>query len=122
MKTNVYDYRKAIRHDIREWVAENYSMESLRPQLAFYWDETLDKLESQMRPAITGNDNGSYTCNRWQAEENLCHNLDLLAFASRDFDIIPDLNNPEACDVLIREYEWAFVFAAVMNDIKICGL
>lgn len=122
MKTNVYDYRKAIRHDIREWVAENYSMESLRPQLAFYWDETLDKLESQMRPAITGNDCGSYTCNAWQAEEFLNHNLVLLEEASRDFDIQPDLSNPEGCDVLIREHVFDFVFAAVMDEIKYRGL
>ena len=117
-----YDYRKAISHDIREWVSENCMLDALRPQLAFYWDETLDKLESQMRSAITGSDIGSYTCNRWQAEENLCHNMDLLEAACRDFDVIPDLNNPEACDVLIREYEWVFVFAGEMDDIKICGL
>jgi len=52
----IYNYREAISHDIREWVKENYSLESLRPQLTFYWEETLDKLEAQMRSAITGND------------------------------------------------------------------
>lgn len=118
----MYDYREALKADIREWVSENCMLDALRPQLTFYWNETLDKLESQMRAQVTGSDIGSYTCNRWQAEENLCHNLDLLEEASRDFDIQPDLSNPEACDVLIREYEWVFVFASVMNDIKICGL
>lgn len=122
MKTNVYDYREAIRHDIKEWVKENYSLDSLRPQLSFYWDETLDKLESQMRSAITGNDCGSYTCNAWQAEEFLSHNLGLLEEASRDYGIQPDLSNPELCDVLIREHVFNFVFASVMNDIKIRGL
>ena len=124
MKTNVnvYDYREALKADIREWVSENYSLDALRPQLTFYWEETLDKLESQMRAQVTGSDIGSYTCDAWQAEENLYHNLSLLEEASRDFDIQPGLSNPEACDVLIREYEWVFVFAAVMNDIKICGL
>lgn len=117
-----YDYREAIRNDIKEWVKENYSMDALRPQLAYDWDGTLDKLESQMRSAITGNDCGSYTCNAWQAEEFLCHNLDTLEAACRDFDVIPDLSNPEACDVLIREYEWVFVFASTMDEIKICGL
>lgn len=117
-----YDYREAIRLDIREWVKENYSLDALRPQLAYDWEGTLEKLESQMRSAVTGSDCGSYTCNAWQAEENLCHNLDTLAAASRDFDVIPDLSNPEACDVLIREYEWVFVFAAVMDEIKFCGL
>lgn len=101
---------------------KNYSIDALRPQLAFYWDETLDKLESQMRAQVTGSDIGSYTCDAWQAEENLYHNLSLLEEASRDFDIQPDLSNPEACDVLIREYEWVFVFASVMDEIKFRGL
>lgn len=122
MKTNVYDYREAVKADIREWVSENYGPDSLRPQLAFYWDETLDKLESQMRAHVTGNDCGSYTCNAWQAEEFLCHNLALLEEASRDYGIQPDLSSPELCDVLIREHVFDFVFATVMNDIKIRGL
>jgi hypothetical protein len=122
MKTNVYDYREALKDDIREWVSENYSLDALRPQLAFYWDEMLDKLESQMRAQVTGSDIGSYTCDAWQAEENLYHNLSLLEEASRDFDIQPDLSNPEACDVLIREHEFDFVFASVMDEIKFRGL
>lgn len=122
MKTNVYDYREALKDDIRVWVSENYSLDALRPQLAYDWEGTLAELESQMRAQVTGSDIGSYTCDAWQAEENLYHNLSLLEEASRDFDIQPDLSNPEACDVLIREYEWGFVFASVMNDIKLRGL
>lgn len=117
-----YNYREALKADIREWVKENYMLESLRPQLAYDWDGTLEKLESQMRHAITGNDIGSYNSNCWQAEEFLCHNLDLLAEASRDFGMIPDLNDPESCDVIIREYEFDFVFASVMDEIKYRGL
>ena len=83
----MYDYREAVKADIREWVSENCMLDALRPQLAYDWEGTLDKLESQMRSAITGNDCGSYTCNAWQAEEFLNHNLVLLEEASRDFDI-----------------------------------
>mgnify|MGYP004691180853 FL=1 len=117
-----YDYRESIRHDIREWVSENYSLDALRPQLAYDWEGTLDKLESQMRAQVTGSDCGSYTCNRWQAEEFLCHNLDLLEAECRDCGVVPDLSNPEACDVLIREHEFDFVFASVMDEIKFRGL
>lgn len=39
--------------------------------------------------SVTGNASGSYTFSTWQAEENLCHNMDLLK---------------EACDVTIRCY------------------
>ncbi len=117
-----YDYREALKDDIRVWVSENYSIDALRPQLAYDWDGTLAKLESQMRAQVTGSDIGSYTCDAWQAEENLYHDLSLLEEASRNFDIQPDLSNPEACDVLIREYEWGFVFASVMDEIKFRGL
>lgn len=122
METKVYDYRAAIRHDIKEWIAENCMLDALRPQLAYDWNGTLEKLENQMRAQITGRDCWSHTRNRWQAEENLCHNLDLLEAACRDYDVVPDLNNPQACDVLIREYEWGFVFASVMDEIKFRGL
>lgn len=118
----MYDYREAVKADIREWVSENCMLDALRPQLAYDWNGTLDKLESQMRSAITGNDCGSYTCKAWQAEEFLSHNLGLLEEASRDFDIQPDLSNPEGCDVLIREYTFDFVFASVMDEIKYRGL
>lgn len=122
METKVYDYRAAIRHDIKEWIAENCMLDALRPQLAYDWNGTLEKLENQMRARITGRDCWSHTSNRWQAEENLCHNLDLLEAACRDYDVVPNLNDPQACDVLIREYEWRFVFAAVMDDIRFRGL
>ena len=122
METKVYDYRAAIRHDIKEWIAENCMLDALRPQLAYDWNGTLEKLENQMRAQITGRDCWSHTSNRWQAEENLCHNLDLLEAACRDYDVVPDLNNPQACDVLIREHEWGFVFASVMDEIEFRGL
>lgn len=31
---------------------------------------------------VTGNGSGSYTCDAYEAEENLCHNLDLLKDAA----------------------------------------
>lgn len=54
--------------------------------------------------SVTGNASGSYTFNAWQAEENLCHNMDLLEEACEEFDCKPKLDNAEWCDVTIRCY------------------
>lgn len=57
--------------------------------------------------SVTGNASGSYTFSTWQAEENLCHNMDLLKEACDEFgenasDLIE--KGAEACDVTIRCY------------------
>lgn len=51
---------------------------------------------------MTGNASGSYTFSTWEAEENICHNLDLLA---------------EACDVTIRCYLLGQAIAEALEEI-----
>jgi hypothetical protein len=56
---------------------------------------------------VTGNASGSYTFNTYEAEENICHNLDLLEEALDEFGsghgYLLD-NGAEAADVTIRCY------------------
>lgn len=57
--------------------------------------------------SVTGNGSGSYTFNTYTAEENLCHNHDLLEEACDEFgqDIGQALKEgAEFCDVTIRCY------------------
>lgn len=57
--------------------------------------------------SVTGNASGSYTFNTYTAEENLCHNYDLLEQACDEFgqDIGQALKEgAEFCDVTIRCY------------------
>lgn len=55
---------------------------------------------------ITGASSGSYDCNSWKAEENLCHNLELLKDVCNDWglDFGTEISNVEGADVLIRQY------------------
>nr|DAP38435.1 MAG TPA: hypothetical protein [Caudoviricetes sp.] len=89
-----YNYLEAVKNDVKEYMEENNITEVTEDLYDILIDED----------SITGNMSGSYTLNRWQAEENLCHNMDLLKQACDMLGSTPDLNNPEACDVTIRCY------------------
>lgn len=56
--------------------------------------------------SVTGNGSGSYTFNTWEAEEYLCHNIDLLQEARAEFgdERDPLEQGAEALDVTIRCY------------------
>lgn len=101
-----YNYRKAVKADIREWLEENFNMDELKEELKDDFDGVMHDLYDTLldEDSITGNASGSYSCNYWQAEENLCHNLDLLDEAYSYYGGSPALNNPEFCDVTIRCY------------------
>ncbi|MCM1222865.1 MAG: hypothetical protein NC548_51245 [Lachnospiraceae bacterium] len=65
--------------------------------------------------SVTGNGSGSYTFNAWSAEENLCHNLDLLVQVFDEWGTdngIHELDSPESCDVAIR----CFLLSDAINE------
>ena len=66
--------------------------------------------------SVTGNGSGSYTFSIWEAEENLCHNWDLLKKAVSDNNINPIKVGPKYCDIIIRCYLLAGALTAVLND------
>ncbi len=70
---------------------------------------------------VTGNGSGSYTFNRYQAEEYICHNLNLLGEALDDFggsaaDILKD--GAEAADVTIRCYVLNAAISKALDDLE----
>ena len=99
-----YDYKEHVSEDVRDYISKHYTRKELK-ELAEDLDELGEKLYDEMWTAdsVTGKRSGSYTCNTWQAEENLCHNLDLIQEVARDFGYL-DLSSPESCDVSIRCY------------------
>ena len=111
-----YDYRENVLKDVRKYISNNYSREELK-ELADDLDELEDKLDYEMWTAdsVTGNGSGSYTFNAWQAEENLCHNLDLIQEVGREFGEL-DLTSPESCDVSIRCYLLRECINEVLNE------
>lgn len=99
-----YDYLTAVTADVTDYI--NNEINLCEYETA---DELKDELNERLfvNDSVTGNASGSYTFSTWQAEENLCHNLDLLGEALTEFGCDPDYmakNGAEACDVTIRCY------------------
>lgn len=99
-----YDYRAQVKSDIEDYIKDSVDMSKYDSR-----EEMEEDLNEKLwlADSVTGNASGSYTCNRWEAEENLCHNLDLLedacnSFGDEGFNILK--KGPEAADVTIRLY------------------
>lgn len=100
---DIYDYEKAVAADVKDWISDH----------EFDLSKDKDTLEREIYDLIkdddevTGNASGSYTFSDWQAQENLCHNVDLALKAIAEFgydsDSLSDLG-AEGIDVLIRCY------------------
>ena len=77
----IYDYREAVKNDIREYLAEHLDENEV------ITDDMRMELHDEMFTAdsVTGNGSGSYTFNAYEAECNVSHNLDLLGEALDEF-------------------------------------
>ena len=116
-----YDYRSAICEDIREYIKENEIVvtNNKREELE---EELHDKL--WLCDSVTGNASGSYTFNSWQAEEYLCHNLNLLAEAIDDFGADAGtykdcMESAETADVTIRCYLFRECLSSVLDELEV---
>ena len=63
------DYKEETRENIKEYIRENYDKEDLE----YVGDRFIDKLRDAlfMADSVTGNASGSYTCNAYEAEQNV---------------------------------------------------
>lgn len=105
-----YDYRKAVENDVREYLEERGVSTRLgESELDAMYDEMM------LSDSVTGNGSGSYTFNAWTAEENLCHNLDLLHEVMGSGSVKWDA--PEGNDVMIRCYLLRGVLEDVNNSL-----
>lgn len=102
-----YDYLVHETQDVLDYIDENISLKD--------WNGRRDELEERLNDelwaedSVTGNGSGSYTFSNFDAEENICHNMDLLQEAYGEF--CPDKpvsefleEGAEAADVTIRCY------------------
>lgn len=111
-----YCYLDQIESDVCTFITDHFDdIKALDP------DERADYIHEQcwIDDGVTGNASGSYTFNAWEAEENLCHNFDLLEEAACEFgDSIERLveKGPEICDVTIRCYLLGQAIANVIDD------
>lgn len=96
-----YDYRENVKNDLVSFINDN--LDTLkdfdRAQAEEWVNETAWTADS-----VTGNGSGSYTFDTWQAEENICHNMDLYREALEEFGGEPEYDEAEKVDVTIRCY------------------
>ena len=113
-----YDYLQAVIDDVKQYIVDN--------EITVTTDNR-DEIEKQLNEdlftvdSVTGNASGSYTFSEWQAEENLCHNMDLLADALSEFGSTFDYleKGAEACDVTIRCYLLGQAISTVLDEIVV---
>lgn len=126
-----YNYQEAIRNDIKEAINfgdYDYKIDEVKNDM-LQQDYTEDEYNEALYEAlydemwiddsITGNGSGSYTFNRWQAEENLCHNMELYKEACREFGADPKLKEAEYMDVTIRCYLLSGALQEVIEEMEI---
>ena len=109
-----YNYLEAVKEDVLNYIEEN-EIKVTESNKDDIYNDLYDDLF--VHDSVTGNASGSYTFNAWQAEENLCHNFDLLQEAYEEFGSSPDLSSPESCDVSIRCYLLGQAITEVLDEI-----
>lgn len=113
-----YDYLEVVTNDTKEAILENLERWNFsdRDEL-----EEIANDELWTNDGVTGNGSGSYTFNAWNAEENLCHNMDELEEACNEFgqDIGEAVKQgAEYCDVTIRCYLLSQAISAAINELE----
>ena len=113
-----YDYYENVLADVKEFISER-GIESVTEENK---DDLYEELYDDMfvSDSVTGNASGSYTFNTWKAEENLCHNMDLLKEALEEFGCGIDYleRGAEACDVTIRCYLLSQCLSKALDEME----
>lgn len=113
-----YNYLETVKEDIKSYINDNeikvYS--SNREEI----EQTLND-DLWVEDSVTGNASGSYTFNAWQAEENICHNWELLAEAMEEFGYSNENvidKGAEWADVTIRCYLLGQAITEVLDEVE----
>lgn len=124
----MYDYKDAMREDIINHFAWEYSVAELLEQLddpERFKEQLTDDL--WIDDSITGNASGSYFCNSWKSLEAVTGNMDLLGYMVCEWDIDAKTigekfidGDWEWFDVSIRCYLLGEVVAELVDDLCQC--
>ena len=117
-----YNYFEAVKEDVKNYIENDIDINEALSEAGDV-DALIETLNNDLwvNDSVTGNASGSYTFNTWQAEENLCHNMDLLQEALQEFGCGIEYleRGAEACDVTIRCY---LLYGAISEVIEELGL
>ena len=114
----MYDYREEVKNDVLDYIKNEVDFndfEDLEELGEFLNDELFTN------DSVTGNASGSYTFSTYDAEENICHNLELLGEALEAFGSSPAYlkeKGAEGADVIIRCYLLDECIAEALEEIK----
>lgn len=115
-----YDYHEAVYNDVVNYIRENVNFADYDNM-----DDLAEALNDRLWTcdSVTGNASGSYTFSAWEAQENICHNLDLLDEAVHEYGGAADLGEAiiqgaETCDVIIRCYLLPGAIAEALEDME----
>ena len=118
MKTTTeYNYLEAVTADVLDYIREEIDLAEWKGRI---W-ELSERLNYELWicDSVTGNASGSYYCNRYKAEEALCHNWDELAEALEEFgcsDVNPFEKGAEWCDVTLRCYYLPLAISEALKE------
>lgn len=117
-----YNYYEAVKEDVKNYIENEIDINEALEEAGSV-EALIEKLNDDLwiDDSVTGNGSGSYTFNTYQAEENLCHNMDLLKEALEEFGCgIEHLaKGAEACDVTIRCYLLYSAITEVVEELNI---
>lgn len=121
-----YDYQYRIKVDIEDYLFENMEREEIYKRYKEDPDELRDWLNEQcwVADSVTGNASGSYTFNRYQAEEYVKDNLELCVEALTEFGCLLELGKKisdgdwEWLDVTIRCYLLPSIIDEVLESLE----
>lgn len=112
-----YYYMEEMKNDIKEYIDNEVNLKDFSDR-----EELEEKLNEDLwvNDSVTGNASGSYYCNSWKAEEAICHNLDLLGEAMKEFGCEADLleKGAEWADVTIRCYLLSQAISETLDDME----
>ena len=113
-----YNYLENVTNDAKTAILENMN------DWSFSDREELEEIAYDnlwVDDSVTGNASGSYTFCTWQAEKNLCHNMDELEEACDEFgqDIGEAVKQgAEYCDVTIRCYLLSQAISDAIDELE----
>ena len=95
-----YNYLESIKADVKNYINNEITLKDFTDR-----EELEQKLNDDLwvEDSVTGNASGSYTFNRYQAEENVTDNMDLLEEMCKEFGIKAETIGQKFLDC---EWEW----------------
>ena len=67
------DYIEELENGIKDAISIEFEEDELKEMSESDFREKIELLDLYNRDDVTGNASGSYECNSWKAEENICH-------------------------------------------------